>query len=293
MGAAPLTGLTGLSYRQVTYEADPQATPEERYGGPADPRHGTGAIVHQYPSLSMQTPGGSHGPYGPENQLLGDPEWVWEMGGDPSQDPYIDRTPSTRAGPFPKGILSGAIPGENPTDVGYQREQSMAVHAVRTNAGMASLTSPQGYASNDEWHMLDQTNPGHSDLIPLPKQALSSGFMFGTRDRVQSMARQNEFGFDSAHQWRRWARSPIPGNFMWMRPGGRPLTKTLAGPARPAIGSESPFAGQDVGAAFGINGAVLQNVPTEYAPPPQPNLAPSYLSQVPAPNGDDSVVEWY
>jgi hypothetical protein len=117
---------------------------------------------------------------------------------------------------------------------------------------------------------------------------MSSGFMWGTRDRVQSMARQNEFGFDSSHRHRRYADAPIPGNYMWLRPGGRPLQKTLAGPARPAIGPESPFSGDDLGFTFGIDGAVLQNVPTEYVSPAQPKLAAPM-----AYDDNDAVVEWY
>jgi hypothetical protein len=75
---------------------------------------------------------------------------------------------------------------------------------------------------------------------------------------------------------------------MWMTPTGRPLMKTLPGPARPAIGENSPFTGQDLGASFSYNGAILQNVPTEYVAPPQPNL-----TTPPAADSNDSYVEWY
>jgi len=140
----------------------------------------------------------------------------------------------------------------------------------------------------DDWEELLETNPGHSDQVPIPGQLMSSSYGYGTRDRVQSMARQNEFGFDSAHMHRRYATGPIPGNTMWMRPGGRPMRKTLAGPARPAIGPSSPFAGQNLGFNFNPDGAVLQNVPSEYQPPPNPTLQPAVISDV-----NDSVVEWY
>ena len=66
------------------------------------------------------------------------------------------------------------------------------------------------------------------------------------------------------------------------------MVKGLPGPARPPIGVDSPFYGDDLGAAFSINGAILQNVPPEYTPPPQPNLAASIAS-----DSYDSVVEWY
>jgi hypothetical protein len=66
------------------------------------------------------------------------------------------------------------------------------------------------------------------------------------------------------------------------------MVKGLPGPARPPIGIDSPFAGDDLGQAFGINGALLQNVPSEYVPPPQPTLSASVVSDV-----NDSEVEWY
>lgn len=285
---AGLTGLTGIAGYQVQINEDAQATPEERYGGIADPRHAVvGEQAKPYAWESKATQAASmHGPYGPENQLLGD-EWMFlEPAGTMDQDPAFDRTPSRRAAPYPKGVASGPVPDAGPDAIANQLQQSYGIHGTRSNAGVRSLT---GFAAmQDQWAELSETNPGHSDLQPLPRQAMSSGFMWGTRDRTQSMARQNEFGFDSAHMHRRYATGPIPGNTMWLRPGGRPLAKTLAGPARPPIGVDSPFAGDDLGRAFDINGAYLQNVPMEYAAPIQPNLAPSLIS-----NEDSPVVEWY
>ena len=175
----------------------------------------------------------------------------------------------------------------DPDTVSATRAQSYELHSDGTNAEARS-NLVRGFALNDQWQEVWNVTPGHSDLAELPKQAMSSGFMWGTRDRTQSFARQNEFGFDSAHYHRRIATGSIPGNYMWMQPGGRPLVKSLPGPGRPPIGVDSPFAGQDLGQAFSIDGAVLQNVPTEYNPPPQPNLqAP------PLPTANDSYVEWY
>jgi len=72
---------------------------------------------------------------------------------------------------------------------------------------------------------------------------------------------------------RRFATGSIPGNYMWLKPGGRPLYKTMAGPARPAVGENSPFAGQDPTLAFGTLGGILTDLPAEYEAPPQPALA--------------------
>lgn len=284
---AQLSGLTAIAGYQVQIDENAQASPEERLGGTADPRHaivGEQARPYSWESKAVQT--GSHGPYGPESQLLSGDDWLYFPAGTEADDPAFDRTPSRRAAPFPKGINSGPVPGATPDDIADQLIQSRAIHAISFGGSLKSLTALT--AKQDQWEEIWDVSPGHSDQVPIPKQLMSSGFMYGTRDRVQSMARQNEYGFDSAHKHRRIATGPIPGNTMWMKPGGRPMRKTLAGPARPPIGPTSPFGGQDLGAAFGPDGAVLQNVPTEYVAPPTPNLAaPAAYSDVYAP------VEWY
>jgi hypothetical protein len=200
----------------------------------------------------------------------------------------MDDTPSNRAGPFPKGILSGPVGSNGPDDIANHLEQSFVLHGTNTHAQLRAQTASI-YAQNDDWQTVEELNPGHDTLSNPPSQMKSSGYGWGTRDRTQSFARQNEFGFDSAHQHRRFATGPIPGNTMWMKPGGRPLAKSLPGPARPAIGVDSPFAGQDLGQAFSIDGALLQNVPTEYQAPPTPNLT----TTVPVVTGDDTYPEWY
>lgn len=287
MAVEGLSGLTALAGIQTTTEI--QATPEQRYGGTADPRHGkTGEQARPYPWESNTTQAGSHGPYGPENQLLDNPDdWLFFPAGHVSDDPTFDRTPTRGAAPWPKGILSGPIDGHSPDAVAEMRIQSEDIHGTNMGAGLKALTALTPV--QDEWTQLHDVSPGHSDQVAIPRQLMSSSFGWATTDRVQSMARQNEFGFDSAHKMRRYATGPIPGNTMWMRPGGRPIRKTLAGPARPAIGPDSPFAGQDLGMAFNPDGAVLQNVPTEYAPPAQPTLA----SARDAVAVNDSYVEWY
>lgn len=281
---SPITGLTALaSYRSI--EEYNQATPEERMGGTADPSHGK-YLAEDYIRRGAQM-GEPRGPYGPDNQMLGDETWFWESGGDPREDPTFDYTPSTRSGPWPKGILSGPVGGTGPEDQGPKVSQLADLHGIRTNAGAKFITGPE--ALNDSWDSIDQLNPGASIQQPLPRQAMSAGFGWGTRDRVQSMAAQNEFGFDNAHQFRRWATGSIPGNTDWMRPGGRLMVKSMAGPARPAIGPDSPFAGQDLGSAFGINGAILQNVPSEYVAPPTPTLGTAPVSD----GNTDTDWGWY
>lgn len=288
---AALTGLTGIAGLQFKINKESQASPEERSGNVANPKHGEkGEKATPYIWESTMTPGGSHGPYGPENQLLGDTAWFDEAAGFGWQDPDFDATPSTRAAPTVHGMLSGPIPSGGPDDTARHLKQSMAAHAVNTGASLRYQHSSMGWALNDYWESFENVHVGHTEVRDVPNQMKSSGFGFGTTDRVQSFARQNSYGFDSAHTDRRWASGSIPGNTYWMKPGGRPLVKSLAGPARPPIGVSSPFAGQDLGTSFGIGGAVLMNTPTEYVAPPQPNLAvPIQYTQ---PLGD-AAVEWY
>lgn len=280
----PLTGLTGIAQLQTLVEDPSDATPEVRSGGVADPRHGQALTDQTIPRGSrMGTP---IGPVGPENQLLGEfDSFVLTPAGNEYQDPYFDHTPSRRAGPWPKGILSGPL-DFSPTRTAEQLQQSEIIHGIDTNADAHSTYMVD--ATNDNWDVIEQTNSGHTDVQANTRQSMSSGFTFGSRDRVQSFARQNEYGFDSAHQHRRFALPHIPGNYMWLQPGGRPMVKNLAGPARPAIGTDSPFTGDDLGQSFNIDGAMLQNVPSEYVPPPQPTLSASVVS-----DANDSVVEWY
>lgn len=281
----PLTGLSAIANLQTVVNDESQATPEDRMGGVADPAHGTYLVEPTIPRGSrMGTP---VGPVGPENQLLSEfDSWSLTPAGNEWQDPYFDHTPSKRAGPWPKGIASGPI-DSGPNAIAAQAEQSREIHAINTNAGAHAERNLD--ALNDEWLTVEQTNSGHTDLQPTGRQSMGNGYQWGTRDRTQSFARQNEYGFDSAHQHRRFASAGgIPGNYMYLQPGGRPLVKTLAGPGRPPIGVDSPFTGDDLGASFSIDGAMLQNVPSEYVAPPQPNLSASVVSDT-----NDSVVEWY
>ena len=280
---SPITGLSALARYQSVDELN-QATPEERMGGIADPLHATGAPTPYGRGSRIGTP---IGPVGPENQLIGEFEsWALTPAGNEYDDPQFDHTPSRRAGPIPRGIMSGPIDAVSPGSIADQLQQSAVLHGINTNAAAHAQRNLE--AENDAWYVMEQVNPGNSDLQPISNQAKSAGFGWGTRDRTQSFARQNEFGFDSAHVHRRYAQSSIPGNYMYLRPGGRPMVKSLPGPARPPIGVDSPFAGDDLGQAFSINGAILQNVPSEYVPPPQPNLSASVVS-----DSNESVVEWY
>lgn len=291
MPTSGLSGLSGLAPLQQIEIANSFATPEERYGGPVNPYHQSwGERARPYPWESSIDPSGSHGPYGAENQMLGDEFWFIEPGGMPSDDPAFDyEMPSiTRSHGAPHHVtLSGKAPSQYDS-ICNQLGQSAEMHGAGTNAStqMSTWDSPL----QDNWLEIWNITPGHTDIPKAPGAIGNNAFGVGVNDRpMNAYAKKNEFGFDSAHMHRRYAQSSIPGNYFWMKPGGRPMIKTLAGPARPAIGNDSPFFGDDLGIAFNYDGAILQNQPKEYVPPPQPFLAPSIDAQYGNPYGTDGV----
>lgn len=277
-GVQPLTGLKGW------INPTPEATPEERLGGTADPRHAK-PIANPAPYPYEVFPGEPHGPYGIENQLLGMDIVSYETpAGYIAQDPTGDEQPLTNAAPWPKGVPQSVYPDA----VAEQRRVSADIHASNMGQSRRSLYSPSMLSQNDEWTDYYEVEPGTSEQVPIPKQIQTGVGGFGSTDRIQSTARQNQYGFDSAHSHRRYATGKIPGNRMWMEPGGRPMVKTIPGTANVPVGQDSPFAGQDPTSSFGIQGSVLQTLPTQYEAPPDPALANSYAG-----DSADAEVSWF
>lgn len=288
MTGAPLRGLQGLTGPPLrSVDLDPEATPEERLGDPADPRHSQGLVVPLaatgYPWEVLAGVVGPKGPYGNEAELVGQAEGWAAPHGDASQNPLHDRTPNTHAAPVVKGVETSVDP-----DASARRlVQSMAVHASDTG-GSTRLRSAIS-AQQDQWTDFYTVGPGTSMQDPgMSGQQKAAAGGYGTTDRVSSFARQNEHGFDSAHSHRRYATGSIPGNYLWMRPGGRPMVKSQAGPARPPVGAQSPFTGQDLARDYGVQGAVLQDSAAEYVAPPEPYLAPDY-----GPAPEPAPVSWW
>jgi hypothetical protein len=190
-----------------------------------------------------------------------------------SQDPQGDQTPyRTHAGPR----ISGMEMDRGPDGNARVLQQSAEAHAVKTNAGARGVrTLP---ALEDQWNGFWNSVPGDDILPPVPGQVSTVVAGFGVNDRTSnSYAKRNEFGLNMSHRMRRYAAGSVPGNYMWMKPGGRPMVKTSAGPARPASGM-GPFQGDDIGQSFGLQGAVLMDPATEYVAPPQVNVVPATQS---------------
>jgi hypothetical protein len=185
----------------------------------------------------------------------------------------MDLTPvHTQAAPWPKGLPSGT----DPDTVAAWRAQQDAIHAVNMGGSRDQNFIPTGDPVQDEWVEVWETDPGM--LFPnqeqIPNQSRGSGVMgWGSRDRTQSNATQNGYGFDAAHMHRRYAVGSIPGNYLWMQPGSRPLIKTHTGTANVPVGPDSPFAGQLPVGQFDPQGAALLNLPNSHTPPFSPALA--------------------
>lgn len=292
MAVSALNKLAG--YNAIT-NATPFATPEERMGGTAHPYHshvGEQAVPYSYQSLAM--PGAKPGPRGLENQLLADELWFLESAGGPGQDPDFDyNMPSlTRSHGSVKNVtLSGPLPSQDQAIDLQTRQMGNKASDLGTSRQM--MRDQLGDAQQDNWLELLELNPGHSDVPDTTRQIAFQANGFGVADAPSNAYHKtNAFGFESSHQHRRYAWNTIPGNYMWLRPGGRPLFKSIAGTARPPIGENSQFTGQDLGFAFSYDtGATLMDTPSEYIPPPSPFVGvstPTYSD----PMGTDPIDLW-
>jgi hypothetical protein len=270
-GLTALVGLTGYTID------DDQATPEERSGNPADPRHGrVGEQAEPYSWESLQTPG-AKAPRIVDDGLVAenDDATYWILGAGHTEElPAGDTAPWTHAGPWPSDpIGDGSV---SPDNAIRQLQQNTHLRSQKVGPANPGILKPTDNPLNDAWQEIWEVEPGSDDIPEVSaqmKSAMAPGGR-GSTDRRQSHAKQNEFGFDSSHRHRRYAAGSIPGNYMYLRPAGRPLVKTIAGPAKPPIGANSQFAGQDVGLAFGTAGAILQTPPNAYGGPPVPYVAP-------------------
>jgi hypothetical protein len=279
-----MPGLAGLSGLSGSVRVSTEASAEERLGGPADPRHAEAVLDDSaYPWEVLAGVRVPHGPYGNHAGLVGSTEGWIPPAGTPDQDPLFDSSPRTHAAPHVAGVEQSTDPDATARFL----TQSAAVHAIGTGASTRMHATIA--AQQDDWADFYTVDAGSSLQDPgMPGQLKAAAGGYGTTDRVSSFARQNEHGFDAAHLHRRYATGSVPGNYMWMRPAGRPMVKTQAGPARPPVGLNSPFTGQDLTRDYGVQGAVLQDAATEYVAPPEPYLAPV---QGPAP--DAAPVAWW
>src|SRR6185437_7893098 len=125
-GPAPVQPITGFM------DPTPFASAEDRMGNPVDPRHQTvGEQAQPYPWEGVAQ--GPHGPFGPENQLLGDTsQYTLTLpAGYLAEDPTGDYQPATRAAAWPRGLPTTV----DPDDVARTLIESRAIQSSGMNSG--------------------------------------------------------------------------------------------------------------------------------------------------------------
>lgn len=271
---APPAGINGITGYVIS---SPEAPPFEQQGGIADPRHGiAGEQASPYPWENVPM-----GPYPgliqPIDGLVDNLSDYGLPSGMLGQDPTGDQTPSNyNAAPYsqenPTAPMADQI-GIHGRNEGSRRQllDSLRVHAHNTGAGLKRLFLPQMLAKQDDWNAFFNAIQGEDNVPKVPGSVGMVAGGFNVNDHVSNpYAKVNGFGFDTSHRHRRYAYGPIPGNTLWLKARSRPMVRSLTNMHQfPTSGA---FAGDDPGATFGIDGAVLQNTPTQYAPPPQPYL---------------------
>lgn len=265
---------------------DPEATPEEVHGRPVNPSHGQwGEEAQPYSWQSQLTNYSGHsGPYGSEAGMYDTADYSGLPAGELHQDPRADMVPY-RGHAAPTNVtLSGKLPSQYDA-INEQLIQGAENRGTDLGASRKDSLYPGGDPTQDNWaEIWDITDQPGKYPAGQPWTGYAA-FGFANNDRpVNPFRKVNQYGFNMGHHHRRFAIGSIPGNYMWLRPSGRPEIKSLPGPARPATGENSPFTGDDLGASFGIQGAVLVQVPSEYQPPPSPQLGGAVNYDEPAPS---------
>lgn len=272
--AGPLTGLQGIQPRSVTVQV-PEATAAQVHGGSADPRHAHATLTQVYPWQSVPAPGAQywHSPYAMDEALMGFPA-IETPAGAPGQDPRADLTPIKHAAPWPTtGPRDGAT--RDLVASAEDLRQLADIHASDTGASREityNIPEPQG-----TYRRFGYVTPGETNLARgMPRQLMGSVMGVGSTDRIHGMAHQNSYGFDGAHVAERYRDSRGVLNYLWMRPGGRPMVIDPYGNTNNRAGQDTPYAGsvQLQQGTYGVQGAALQVQASEYVAPPEPVLAP-------------------
>lgn len=270
-------GLSSLQKLTGFVVEEPEASPEDRSGDAADPRHAqVGEKAQPYSWESLQTPGASAPVTVPPDAGFVDDgiyEYWTQVASNIEELPAGDTAPWTHAGPWPSDpIGDGSV---QPDNLILQAVKNAWLRSQKVGPASRAILRPWANPQQDHWTEIWQVDP-NSDDIPVASDQMKASLAPGGRgstDRRQSFAKQNSFGFDSRHIHRRFAVGSIPGNTLWMKPASRPLVKSIPGPAKLPIGPTSQFAGQKPGMAFDTQGAILNDLPTPYVAPPTPSVA--------------------
>lgn len=255
-GLSPLQALDGVI-------SDPEGSPDVIFGGPAQPHTAVGEeTVYPWQNIPGQA---SNGPYGTASQLLESEPGVMVAG---QPNGLINNTPITHAAPYPKGIGTG----DNRNIVEAARAGDSNLHASSTNQVNPRLLQDQ-QVPNVTQMVINYQSRGQSGLASdVPPQIKAARGL----DMVQGFQTPMEYGFADAHVQERFPMPGVPGNYLWMRPGARPLIVQTpnAGSAELGTGQDSIFQGQVPADTFTVQGGVLQNPPNAYTESPEAYVAP-------------------
>jgi hypothetical protein len=267
-----VSGVTGFII------SNPQAPPEDISGGPANPYHGhPGEQASPYPWLNFPM-----GPYpgliNPDDGIVGELTDGSIPAGIVSQDPTADLTPAYHAAPFPNE--SPALPMADQFDSRGRREgsirqlyQSLRIHANNTGASLKRLFDLTLGSKQDSW--IGFYNPVQGeDLVPaIPGSVSNNAGGYGANDHTSNAwHKANQYNFNTSHRHRRYATGSVPGNYMYLIPGARPMVRSFTNQYN--FQTSGAFAGDDPGAAFSTYGAILEATPSEYNPPALPVIGP-------------------
>jgi hypothetical protein len=276
---ANVPGVNGITGFVIS---SPEAPPFEVHGGPANPMHKQwGETASPYP-WEVVPMGPYPGLMNPIDGMVGSVPGSGSLeAGLMAQDPTSDQTPAYHAAPFPNEGPASPSPDQldkHGRAEGSTRQllQSLRIHASNTGAGLRRLFAPTQLVKQDEWTGFFNPETGEDLVPPIPGSISSNAGGFGTNDHVSNAwHKANAYGINTSHRHRRFATGPIPGNQMWMKPGGRPMVRSYTGQHNfPVSGA---FAGDIPGATFGYQGAILVDTPPEYVAPPQVSVGPATI----------------
>lgn len=264
---------------------NPEGNVETIQGGPANPAH-----ANPFWQQDMLMPW-QNIPIGPFPNAIDPTSGITDEGilhnygslpaGTLNDDPTADQQPITNAAPFPRespALHSSDQLDVKNRDIGSSRQliQSLFIHAQKTGASLKRLFTTE--AQQDNWEGFFNPETGEDILPPVPASVSYQANGFGVNDHISNpYAKVNQYEFNTSHRHRRFAYGSIPGNSMWMKPGGRPMVRTLT--STPKFPLSGQFANNDPGATFGISGAILETLPQQYQAPLQPAIDNTPVNQ--------------
>lgn len=280
---AGIQGLSGLAAvenasGQPGYYTEGWVDPYQEYASPADQVH--------YGDLMWESPPPMPWLYGPEYFPPAPPELG--TGQVPGELPagtdaalaYAPEETGSHHAPWPAFGVEDSDPHLTEYNQA-QLQESASIHAADTGQAGIYLHGIRGLKP---WHRQDinYLSAGETMLTPdVPDQLRGNMGL----DHTQGFEPDARYGFNQGFIRMPSASSDVAGNFMWLDPALRPVEVRPAGVRHWPVGQDSPFAGQVPGSSGGAGytvGAVVDTVPPEYVPPPDPQVGPALADSSPS-----------